>query len=209
MNKELCIKVGKWNISILWCSVEKTSKSFIHQLLCKNGKLLKNAGFWKLTEIYRKTVKSTSAALLWYNGTCAYLAFFCQCKNQSLVSGIHTFFLQLWRNKDNCVSQGRIVLSLFIQKILDSAILNKQKKYNRRTYQNWINNDPQRAYAKHILHNRHEYGPIDKTMSLLKPISNTSLLTPYEQYYIYSFYKEGKLISEQSPSDPPPTRCSF
>jgi len=40
------------------------------------------------------------------------------------------------------------------------------------------NNDPQSAYALHILHNRHEYGPIDKTMTLLKPLSNTSLLTP-------------------------------
>jgi hypothetical protein len=36
------------------------------------------------------------------------------------------------------------------------------------------NNDPQSAYAQHILHNRHEYGPIDKTMTLLKPLSNTS-----------------------------------
>ena len=26
MNKELCIKVGKWNNSILWCTVKKTSK---------------------------------------------------------------------------------------------------------------------------------------------------------------------------------------
>ena len=26
MNKELCIKVGKWNYSILWCTVEKSSK---------------------------------------------------------------------------------------------------------------------------------------------------------------------------------------
>jgi len=26
MNKELSIKVGKWNNSILWCTVEKTSK---------------------------------------------------------------------------------------------------------------------------------------------------------------------------------------
>jgi len=24
MNKELCIKVGKWNSSILWCMFEKT-----------------------------------------------------------------------------------------------------------------------------------------------------------------------------------------
>ena len=66
------------------------------------------------------------------------------------------------------------------------------------------NNDPQSAYAQHIVHNRHEYGPIDKTMTLLKPLSNTSLLTPYEWYYIHSLHTEGKLISEQSSGDSNP-----
>jgi hypothetical protein len=68
------------------------------------------------------------------------------------------------------------------------------------------NNDPQSAYAQHILHSRHKYGPIDKTMTLLKPLNNISLLLPYEQYYIYihSLHKEGKLISEQNPGDPNP-----
>ena len=61
------------------------------------------------------------------------------------------------------------------------------------------NNDPRSAHALHILRNRHKYGPIDKTMTLLKPLSNTSLLTPYEQSYIHSLHKEGKLIYEQSP----------
>jgi len=73
----------------------------------------------------------------------------------------------------------------------------------RRTLKLWYqehtryikNNDPQLAYAQHILHNRHEYRPIDKTITLLKPLSNTSLLTPYEQYYIHSLHKYGKLIS--------------
>jgi len=41
-------------------------------------------------------------------------------------------------------------------------------------------------------------------MTFLKPLSNTSLLTPHEQYYTHSFHKEGKLISEQSPGDPNP-----
>jgi hypothetical protein len=41
-------------------------------------------------------------------------------------------------------------------------------------------------------------------MTLLKPLSNTSLLTPYEKYYIRSFHKEGKLILEQNPDDPNP-----
>jgi hypothetical protein len=66
------------------------------------------------------------------------------------------------------------------------------------------NNDPQSAYALHIRQNRHEYGPIDTTMTLLKPLNNTSLLTPYEQYYIHSLHKNGKLIPEQSRGDPSP-----
>jgi hypothetical protein len=66
------------------------------------------------------------------------------------------------------------------------------------------NNDPQSAYAQHILHNRHEYKPIDKKVTLLKPLSNTSLLMSYKQYYIHSLHKEGKLISEQSLGDPNP-----
>jgi len=57
------------------------------------------------------------------------------------------------------------------------------------------------AYALHIFYNRHEYGPIDKTMTLLKPLSNTSLLTPYKQYYIHALHKEGKLIPEQCLGD--------
>ena len=31
-------------------------------------------------------------------------------------------------------------------------------------------NNPQSAYALHILNNRHEYGPIDKNMTLLKTL---------------------------------------
>jgi hypothetical protein len=66
----------------------------------------------------------------------------------------------------------------------------------------YIKNDPQSVYAQHILHNRHEYRAIHKTMTLLKPLSNTSLITPYKQYYIHSLHKEGKLISKQSPVNP-------
>jgi hypothetical protein len=39
-------------------------------------------------------------------------------------------------------------------------------------------NNPQSAYALHILNNQHEYGPIEETMTLLKPPQSTSLLTP-------------------------------
>ena len=34
MNKELCIKVGKWNNSILWCTVKKTLYIYIYILIC-------------------------------------------------------------------------------------------------------------------------------------------------------------------------------
>jgi len=59
------------------------------------------------------------------------------------------------------------------------------------------NKDPQSAYALHILNNRHEYGPLTDTMSLLKPIQKPSLLIPYEQLYIQRFHKSGRLIQEQ------------
>jgi len=66
------------------------------------------------------------------------------------------------------------------------------------------NNNPQSAYALHILNNQHEYGPMEKTMALLKPIKNTSLLTPYEQFFIQAFHKSGRLVSKQNPGEPNP-----
>jgi hypothetical protein len=45
---------------------------------------------------------------------------------------------------------------------------------------------------------------MDKTMTLLKPLRDTSLLMPYEQYYIHSLHKGGKLIPEQCWGDPNP-----
>jgi len=59
-------------------------------------------------------------------------------------------------------------------------------------------NNPQSAYAQHILNNTHEYGTIDSLMTLLKPIHNQHLLTTYEQFYIHSF--QNTAIS--SPNNP-------
>jgi len=39
---------------------------------------------------------------------------------------------------------------------------------------------------------------MNSIMTLLKPINNPSLLTPYKQYYIQSLHREGKLIPEQN-----------
>jgi len=64
------------------------------------------------------------------------------------------------------------------------------------------NNNPQYAYALHILKNKHEFGPMEKKMTLLKHVKNTSLLTPYEQFFIQAFHKSGRLVSEQNPGEP-------
>jgi len=41
-------------------------------------------------------------------------------------------------------------------------------------------------------------------MTLLIPLNNTSLLTPYEQFFIQTFHKSGSLISEQNSGEPNP-----
>jgi len=64
-------------------------------------------------------------------------------------------------------------------------------------------NNPQSAYALHILQNRHEYDPMHNTMTLLKHVKNQSLLLPYEQYHIQAHHHR-KLIPEQSPGDTNP-----
>jgi len=63
------------------------------------------------------------------------------------------------------------------------------------------NNNSTAAYALHILQNRHEYRPMNTTMDLLKPLSTPSLLIPHKLYFIQSFHKERKLISEQIPCE--------
>jgi len=65
-------------------------------------------------------------------------------------------------------------------------------------------NNPQSAYALHILQNQHEYSQMNSTMTLLKPLNNPNLLLPYKQYYIQSLHHEGKIILEQSPGETNP-----
>jgi hypothetical protein len=62
-------------------------------------------------------------------------------------------------------------------------------------------NNPQSAFALHILNNRHKYGTIDEIMILLKHIKDKPLLTPYEQYFIQTHYQQNKLITEQNPGE--------
>jgi len=41
-------------------------------------------------------------------------------------------------------------------------------------------NNPQSAYAQHTLRNQHEYGTMNNLMTLLKPLNNPNMLTPYK-----------------------------
>jgi len=66
------------------------------------------------------------------------------------------------------------------------------------------NNDPQSAYALHILQDGHEYGLLKDTMTLLKPIHKPSMLIPYEQLLIQTFRQNGTLIPEQNCSEQNP-----
>jgi len=66
------------------------------------------------------------------------------------------------------------------------------------------NNNLQSTFALHILQNRHEHGTIDNTVTLLKPLNNTTMLTPYEQFFIKSTYQQGKIIMEQAPGEQNP-----
>jgi hypothetical protein len=58
-------------------------------------------------------------------------------------------------------------------------------------------NELQSAYPLHILNNKHEYGPINNTKTLLKHINKTTLLIPFEQLYIQSYHHHRELIPEQ------------
>jgi hypothetical protein len=57
------------------------------------------------------------------------------------------------------------------------------------------NNNPQSAFAQHILNNQHECGTIDEIMTSLKCIKHAPLLIPYEQYFIQTYHQQNKLIT--------------
>jgi hypothetical protein len=66
------------------------------------------------------------------------------------------------------------------------------------------NNNPISAYAMHILHDRHQYGPADETLNLLKPCNKGTKMNCWEVLYMNMHYKQGLLISEQQVMDTNP-----
>jgi hypothetical protein len=65
-------------------------------------------------------------------------------------------------------------------------------------------NNPTSAYATHILQNRHEYGPAERTLKLLKPCKKGKKMDYWETLFIHMHHKQDLLISEQHSSDTNP-----
>jgi hypothetical protein len=63
------------------------------------------------------------------------------------------------------------------------------------------NDNPQSAYAQHILHDQHEYGPMVHSLTIPKALNNTTMLIPYEQFFMQSLHQEGHLNLEQYPGE--------
>jgi hypothetical protein len=63
------------------------------------------------------------------------------------------------------------------------------------------NNNPMSAYAMHILHNRHEFGPAEETLKLLKPSNKDTKMNCWEALYMNMHYKQDVLIPEQQVTD--------
>jgi hypothetical protein len=66
------------------------------------------------------------------------------------------------------------------------------------------NNNPTSAYATHILHNRHEFGPTEETLKLLIPCTKGTRMNCWESLFIYMHYNNNRLISEQQVTDSNP-----
>ena len=52
-------------------------------------------------------------------------------------------------------------------------------------------------YANHIIQNKHEFGPAETTLKLLKQCNKGSYMNCWEQKYIQEYHRSGKLITEQ------------
>jgi hypothetical protein len=63
------------------------------------------------------------------------------------------------------------------------------------------NNNPTSAYAMYILDNRHEFGPAEETLDLLKLCSKGSRKDCWESFFIHLHHKHDILIAEQQAND--------
>jgi len=59
-------------------------------------------------------------------------------------------------------------------------------------------NNPQTAYALYILHNAHEYGPMETIMTLLHSAQKSKRKNTSENYYIHYLHKNNMIIKEHN-----------
>ena len=64
--------------------------------------------------------------------------------------------------------------------------------------------NPQSAHAVPILHSRHEYGPMNITMSLLYPVHKSQRMNSLDNFYTQLFQQHKTIINEQSQTDENP-----
>jgi hypothetical protein len=62
---------------------------------------------------------------------------------------------------------------------------------------NITSNNPQSAYANHIFNNKHEYGPIKPTITLLQSTQKGRHMNVLEKYVIQFFQHNKKTVNEQ------------
>ena len=62
-------------------------------------------------------------------------------------------------------------------------------------------NNPNSAYAMHILNNKHEYGTANETLKLLKPCNKCFKMNCWKSFYIQIYRQRDRQITEQLTGD--------
>jgi hypothetical protein len=90
---------------------------------------------------------------------------------------IHTTFLILYYN-ETTPDQNKGGIYKLVCKTCNKAYIGQSSRNLSLSFREHIRyikiNDPQSAYAQHILQNIHEYGNFTDTMTLLEPIYNSA-----------------------------------
>jgi len=79
-------------------------------------------------------------------------------------------------------------------------ITTRYKEYLR--YMRYKN--PTSAYAMHILNNRHDFGPTEENLKLLKPCTKRTRMNCWEALFMHIHHRHNILISEQQVTDTNP-----
>jgi hypothetical protein len=77
---------------------------------------------------------------------------------------------------------------------------NFKTRYKEHTNDIRLNKDKSK-YAVHILQEIHDYGPIDKTMEILKVANKGKYLDIWEKFYIYETSRFKHVLNEQYVSE--------